>query len=318
MADCTILDPFKCYSFSAAKWIESASTGIIDAMRPMALSLRQPVDYFLNLVNIGLHACPPTILILGLCAIAAKLGGLRLAGVVLFCLGVIGFLGVWAEAMTTLSVVLVAVLICVAFGIPIGIAAARNDSVSAILKPVLDGMQTIPAFVYLVPIVMIFGVGNVPGVLVTVIFAISPVIRLTNLGIRQVPREIVEAMEAFGASSSQTLFKAQIPLAAATIMAGVNQTLMMALSMVVIGSMISVGGLGLVVLRGIGQLDVGTAAVGGVGIVLLAVMLDRLTHAVAAPTREAAVKRREASRARPQKPILKSSAELQSTLGGDK
>jgi glycine betaine/proline transport system permease protein len=145
---------------------------------------------------------------------------------------------------------------------------------------VLDAMQTTPAFVYLVPIVMLFGIGNVPGVVVTIIFALPPLIRLTNLGIRQVPADLVEAARAFGASPHQLLFKVQLPLAMPTIMAGVNQTLMLALSMVVIASMIAVGGLGQMVLRGIGRLDMGLATVGGVGIVLLAIILDRITQSM--------------------------------------
>ena len=141
-------------------------------------------------------------------------------------------------------------------------------------------MQTTPAFVYLVPIVMLFGIGNVPGVVVTIIFALPPLIRLTNLGIRQVPVDLIEASRALGASSTQLLLKVQLPLAMPTIMAGVNQTLMLCLSMVVIASMIAVGGLGQMVLRGIGRLDMGLATVGGVGIVLLAVTLDRITQAM--------------------------------------
>jgi glycine betaine/proline transport system permease protein len=141
-------------------------------------------------------------------------------------------------------------------------------------------MQTTPAFVYLVPIVMLFGIGNVPGVVVTIIFALPPLIRLTNLGIRQVPADLVEAARSFGASPWQLLFKVQLPLALPTIMAGVNQTLMMALSMVVIASMIAVGGLGQLVLRGIGRLDMGMATIGGVAIVLLAIILDRITQAM--------------------------------------
>ena len=182
--------------------------------------------------------------------------------------------------MVTLSIVLTALVLAILIGMPLGIWAARSDRVWSIMRPLLDGMQTIPAFVYLVPVVMLFGIGNVPGVIVTVIFAISPLIWLTNLGIRQVPEEVVEATRAFGATDRQLLWKAQIPLALPTIMAGVNQTLMMSLSMVVIASMISVGGLGQMVLRGIGRLDVGLAAVGGLGIVMLAIVLDRLTQAL--------------------------------------
>jgi len=141
-------------------------------------------------------------------------------------------------------------------------------------------MQTTPAFVYLVPVVMLFGIGRVPGVIVTIIFAVPPLIRLTNLGIRQVPEDLIEASRAFGASSRQILYRVQMPLATPTIMAGVNQTLMLALSMVVIASMIAVPGLGLMVLRGIGRLDVGLATVGGIGIVILAIVLDRMTQAL--------------------------------------
>lgn len=182
--------------------------------------------------------------------------------------------------MVTLSLVLTSVFFCIVLGLPLGILLARSDRALAVLRPVLDAMQTTPAFVYLVPIVMLFGIGNVPGVVVTVIFALPPLIRLTNLGIRQVPPDLIEAANAFGASPRQLLYKVQIPLAIPSIMAGVNQTLMLALSMVVIASMIAVGGLGQMVLRGIGRLDMGLATVGGLSIVLLAVLLDRLTQAV--------------------------------------
>ena len=146
-------------------------------------------------------------------------------------------------------------------------------------------MQTTPAFVYLVPVVMLFGIGNVPGVIVTIIFALAPLVRLTNLGIRQVRPDLVEAATAYGASPWQLLTKVQLPLAMPSIMAGVNQALMLSLSMVVIASMIAVGGLGLMVLRGIGRLDMGLAAVGGLGIVILAIVLDRLTQALSQPQR---------------------------------
>jgi len=193
---------------------------------------------------------------------------------------IIGFIGAWEEAMVTLALVITAVVFSLIIGIPLGIWSAKSDTANKIVRPILDAMQTTPAFVYLIPIVMLFGIGNVPGVIVTIIFALPPLIRLTNLGIRQVPEDLIEASRSFGASSMQMLFKVQIPVAMPTIMAGINQTLMLALSMVVIASMIAVGGLGQMVLRGIGRLDVGLAAVGGLGIVLLAVILDRLTQAM--------------------------------------
>jgi glycine betaine/proline transport system permease protein len=202
------------------------------------------------------------------------------------CLFGIGLIGAWTESMTTLSIVLTAILFCSAVGIPIGILASRSDRFAAVLRPVLDLMQTIPSFVYLVPVVMLFGIGNVPGVIVTIVYALSPIIRLTNLGIRQVRPDMVEAARAFGASPLQILFKVQIPLAAPTIMAGLNQTIMMSLAMVVVASMISVTGLGEMVLRGIGRLDMGIATVGGFGIVLLAIAIDRTTQGFGRSSRE--------------------------------
>jgi glycine betaine/proline transport system permease protein len=198
---------------------------------------------------------------------------------------VTGIIGAWAETMTTLSLMLTAVFFCAVIGFPIGVFASRSDRFEAYIRPILDAMQTTPAFVYLVPIVMLFGIGNVPGVVVTIIFALPPLVRLTNLGLRQVPPDVVEATSAFGGSPRQILFKVQIPLAMPTIMTGLNQSLMMSLSMVVIASMIAVGGLGQMVLRGIGRLDMGLATVGGIGIVLLAIVLDRLMQAAGAPPR---------------------------------
>lgn len=191
----------------------------------------------------------------------------------------------WSQAMVTTALVLTALLFCIVIGLPLGIWLARSPRAAKIIRPLLDAMQTTPAFVYLVPIVMLFGIGNVPGVVVTIIFALPPIIRLTILGINQVPADLIEASRSFGASPRQMLFKVQLPLAMPTIMAGVNQTLMLALSMVVIASMIAVGGLGQMVLRGIGRLDMGLATVGGVGIVILAIILDRLTQAVGRDSR---------------------------------
>lgn len=296
MAECGILNPFACYTVPAASWIGSTLQWLVGYARPYFLLVKQPVDTVLSLMATALNATPPMLLIALAGALAWWAGGVRLMLGTIAILVIIGFLGVWPEAMTTLAIVLAAVAICLVIGIPLGILAAKSDRLFAILRPILDGMQTIPAFVYLVPVVMLFGIGNVPGVIVTIIFAIPPVIRLTNLGIRQVPTEIVEAMVAFGASPAQLLFKAQLPVARRTIMAGVNQTLMMALSMVVVASMIAVGGLGQVVLRGIGRLDMGIATVGGIGIVLLAIALDRLTQAFAAPRPRAATARSTRSR----------------------
>ncbi|MER9618787.1 ABC transporter permease subunit [Mesorhizobium sp. M0207] len=284
MTDCGFLNPFACYTAPVAGWISSALQWFVGYARPYFLLVKQPIDAVLSLLISVANAVPPLVLIPLAGILAWRVGGVRLMIATVSTLLIIGFLGIWSEAITTLVIVFAAVSICLAIGIPLGILAARSDRVFAIMRPVLDGMQTIPAFVYLVPVVMLFGIGDVPGVIVTIIFSIPPVIRLTNLGIRQVPTEIVEAMIAFGASSPQLLLKAQLPVARKAVMAGVNQTLLMALSMVVVASMIAVGGLGQVVLRGIGRLDMGIATVGGIGIVLLAIILDRLTQASGRPT----------------------------------
>jgi glycine betaine/proline transport system permease protein len=190
-------------------------------------------------------------------------------------------MSLWQETMTTLSLVIAATLVSLAMGIPLGIWAARSNRVERILRPILDLMQTMPAFVYLIPAAMLFGLGRVPGVVATIIFAMPPAARLTNLGIRQVPKDLVETGLAFGCTPGQLLLKVQLPTAKPSIMAGVNQTIMLALSMVVIASMIGAGGLGDTVLRGIQRLDVGLGFEGGLGVVILAILLDRITQSFA-------------------------------------
>lgn len=191
----------------------------------------------------------------------------------------LGVLGLWEPAMSTVALMLTSTIIAVLIGMPIGILLSHSDRAQAITLPVLDIMQTMPIFVYLIPFVMLFGPGKIPALLATIVFAVPPVIRLTNLGIRQVDREVVEAVTAFGATPSQKLFSVQIPLAMPTIMAGINQTIMMALSMVVIASMIGAGGLGYQVLQGIQRLEVSRGFVAGMGIIFLAVIFDRIVQA---------------------------------------
>lgn len=285
-----ILHPFDKPLVPMEQWVSDGLDWVVTNFRPLFQTLRIPVDIALKQIEVVLTSTPAPIIIVLFGLIAWQLASRRLAFGTVASLVVIGLIGVWSEAMITLSVVLTAVFFSVGFGLPIGIWLSRNDRAASVMRPVLDAMQTTPAFVYLVPIVMLFGIGNVPGVIVTILFALPPMIRLTNLGIRQVPADVVEAGRSFGASSSQLLFKVQIPLAMPTIMAGVNQTLMMALAMVVVASMISVGGLGLTVLRGIGRLDMGLATVGGVGIVLLAIVLDRTTQAIGDKRRAAGVR----------------------------
>ncbi|MER9064835.1 ABC transporter permease subunit [Mesorhizobium sp. M0698] len=257
----------------------------VDNYRPFFQTVKMPFDTLLQWFGFVLNSVSPTIFIIFAGLVAWQVGGRRLASTILGSLVFLGFIGVWQDSMTTLSIVLTALVVAFALGLPLGIWAARSERVFMIMRPILDGMQTIPAFVYLVPIVMLFGIGNVPGVIVTVIYAVPPLIRLTNLGIRQVPEEVVEAMRAFGSTECQLLWKAQLPLALPTIMAGINQTLMMSLGMVVVASMIAVGGLGQTVLRGIGRLDIGLATVGGLGIVTLAIVLDRFSHSLSTQKR---------------------------------
>ncbi|MGE3876497.1 MAG: glycine betaine/L-proline ABC transporter permease ProW [Parvibaculaceae bacterium] len=273
-----ILDPFVRPLVPMQQWVTDGLDWVVLNFRPVFQAIKLPVDIVLRGIEAGLIHTPAYLVILVLALLAWQFGNGRLAIGTAVSLAAIGAIGVWSEAMITLALVLTAVFFSIVVGLPIGIWLSRSDRAAAIVRPLLDAMQTTPAFVYLVPIVMLFGIGNVPGVIVTIIFALPPLIRLTNLGIRQVPGDLVEAARSFGASPSQLLFKVQMPLAMPTIMAGINQTLMMSLAMVVVASMISVGGLGLTVLRGIGRLDMGLATVGGLGIVLLAIVLDRITQ----------------------------------------
>jgi glycine betaine/proline transport system permease protein len=237
---------------------------------------------FTEAIEDGLVALPHwlvagAIALLGLWRVGWKFG--------LFCAAsffVIIATGFWPATMSTLALIIAATVISLLLGIPLGIWMAASDRVAAVVRPVLDFMQTMPAFVYLIPAAMLFGLGKVPGVLATVIFAMPPAVRLTNLGIRQVNREQVEAGLAFGCTPRQLLLKVQIPGAMPSIMAGVNQTIMMALSMVIIASMVGAGGLGNDVLASIQRLDIGLGFESGLSVVLLAIILDRITESFGA------------------------------------
>jgi len=273
-----ILNPFENVLIPFDAWTANGIDWLVVNFREVFLTAKAPIEIVLKAIESFLLYLNPYVVILFFVLLALQVSSKKLAVGTFISFLVIGFIGAWEESMITLSLVITSVLFSVIIGLPLGIWSSRNDTVDNIIRPILDGMQTTPAFVYLIPIVMLFGIGNVPGVIVTIIFALPPLIRLTNLGIRQVPADLIEASRSFGASSSQMLWKVQIPVAMPTIMAGVNQTLMLSLSMVVIASMIAVGGLGQMVLTGIGRLDIGLAAVGGLGIVLLAIVLDRLTQ----------------------------------------
>lgn len=207
-------------------------------------------------------------------------GSLKTGILFMVFLLVIGLFGYWDLAMQTLALVIASVVFALLVGLPLGIVMARSDRAEKIIKPILDAMQTMPSFVYLIPALMFFGMGKVPAMFATIIYAVPPVIRLTNVGIRTVDVEAVEAAKAFGATKKQILFDVQLPLAKPSIMVGINQTTMMALAMVVIGSMIGAKGLGMEVLLAIGRIEVGRGFEAGISIVFLAVIIDRLTHSL--------------------------------------
>ncbi|KPK24867.1 MAG: hypothetical protein AMJ70_00715 [Dehalococcoidia bacterium SG8_51_3] len=219
------------------------------------------------------------IILIGL--IAWRAAGWKFGIISVVFLLVMSFLGLYDLTMSTLAIVLTASLICIVFGLPLGVAAAKNNRFDEYLRPILDGMQTMPSFVYLIPALMLFGLGKTPAVMATTIYAIPPIIRLTNLGIRQADAAVVEAGKAFGATAWQLLRKIQIPLAMPTILAGLNQTIMMALAMVVIASMIGTKTLGTEVLNGIARVEVGRGFTGGISIVFTAIILDRISQGFA-------------------------------------
>ncbi|MRT93546.1 proline/glycine betaine ABC transporter permease [Ancylomarina sp. 16SWW S1-10-2] len=216
---------------------------------------------------------------------AFKVEGLKkgsgMAIFVILGLFLIFAMGYWKESIQTTTLVLVSTLIALLFSIPLGILAARSKTADVIIRPMLDLMQTMPAFVYLIPAIFFFSVGNTPGVVATVIFSLPPAVRLTSLGIKNVPSDVIEAGRAFGATEKQILFKIQLPLAKPTILAGINQVILLALSMVVIASMVGAKGLGSIVYQGIQQNDVAKGFESGLGIVILAIILDRVTQAIA-------------------------------------
>ncbi|MEZ5649845.1 MAG: proline/glycine betaine ABC transporter permease [Burkholderiaceae bacterium] len=238
-----------------------------------------PVLRLLNGIENGLLAIPWWLVIIAFGALAWLASRQwKIALAVVLMMFATGFFGLWEPAMATIALMVTATLLAVIIGLPLGIAMSRSDKLQGIALPVLDIMQTLPIFVYLIPFVMLFGPGKIPALLATIVFAVPPMIRLTNLGIRQVDAAVIEAVTAFGATPRQRLFTVQLPLAMPTIMAGINQTTMMALSMVVIASMIGAGGLGYQVLQGIQRLEVSRGLLAGLGIVFLAIIFDRIAQ----------------------------------------
>ena len=263
-----------------ADWINIIVDWVTHNFAPLfdiiTIAIREPLVKIEHL----LWWLPWWAVILILTFIAWRFAGRRIALLTFLGMLFIGAMKLWDDTMTTLAIIVTSVAVSILIGIPTGIFAAKNDRFESMLRPLLDGMQTMPSFVYLIPAVFFFGLGKVPAVVATFIYAVPPCIRLTNLGIRQVSAEVVEAGQAFGCTPIQLLFKIQLPLAKANIMAGVNQTIMMALAMVVIASMIGASGLGLEVLRGIERLDVGRGFIAGIAIVILAVLIDRITQSL--------------------------------------
>ncbi len=260
------------------EWVDTA----VNYLRSNARWIFDPIsdflDGFVNLISDGLMLLPPLVFIVLMVSLTVyltkKVWGLPVF--VLLGLLFIWNLDFWEGTMLTLALILSSSIIAIVFGVPVGIWMAKNRTVENVVKPILDFMQTMPAFVYLIPAVSFFGIGMVPGIIASVIFAMPPVVRLTNLGIREVSTELVEASDAFGATGWQKLFKVQLPLAKNTIMQGINQTIMLALSMVVIASMIGAEGLGTEVYRAIGRNQAGQGFASGIAIVILAIILDRL------------------------------------------
>ena len=255
-------------------WVVKNWDPIFSAINIGVLAIQVPLEKFLLWL--------PWWFVIGVVGLLAwRVVGRNIAAVAMALLFLMGVLGLLDFAMQTLAILVTATLLAVGIGMPLGILGAKSDRLDAIIRPILDGMQTMPSFVYLVPAIMLFGLGKTPAIMATLIYAVPPLIRLTNLGIRQVDPEVVEAARAFGSTSRQILVKVQLPMAVPTIMAGINQTIMMALAMVVIASMIGAKGLGIEVLNGIARLEVGRGFLGGLGIVFMAIIIDRITQGLA-------------------------------------
>lgn len=265
-------------------------TAIVDYMTDhfdlVFVAIANAISFVADNLTEFFNYLPPQLVFAILAVLALWRVGWQFALFVLVGLYVVLGMNLWPESMDTLGLVIAATLAALGIGLPLGVFMAKSDLMASVVRPVLDFMQTLPAFVYLIPAVIFFGTGRVPGTIATVIFSMPPAVRMMNLGIRQVPAENVEAGRAFGCNQMQLLFKVQLPLALPSIMAGINQTIMLALSMVVIASMIGAGGLGDPVLAGIQQLRLGTGFEGGLGVVILAIILDRLTQSFAQPNRK--------------------------------
>lgn len=262
------------------KSVDDSFKGFVRAYGNVIDAVTHPLQVFLNWLE-ALFVNTPWFIFLAVMVLIVYFASRNLRIVALTIVGMllIGFVGLWEDTMITLAIVTVSTLLAIVIGIPIGILMARSDRAQSIVNPILDVMQTLPSFVYLIPVVMVFGIGKVPGVIAVVIYAVPPMIRLTNLGIRLVDREVLEAADAFGSSPGQKLMNVQIPLALPTVMAGINQTIMMSLAMVVVASMIGVGGLGKNVLQAISNQFLTIGFLNGFALVAIAIIFDRASQA---------------------------------------
>jgi len=270
-----------------AEWVDCIMDWVLENLGPFFDFLGAVGLQVLLLVENVLLAIPWFAVLAAVAVLAWRaLGRLSYALVMTVMLMLIGSFGYWDMAMRTLAIVITAVVISLVIGIPAGILMAWSDRFETIIKPVLDAMQTLPTFVYLIPALMLFGLGKVPATFATIIYAVPPVIRLTNVGIREVPHDVIEAARAFGSSRREILFDVQLPLARPSILVGINQTTMMALAMVVIGFMIGARTLGMEVLVAINRVEVSQGFEAGISIVFMAIIIDRITHAFAAHEHE--------------------------------
>ncbi|CAN7481612.1 proline/glycine betaine ABC transporter permease [Rhizobium sp. LjRoot30] len=288
MAQCSFLPDLFC-NFPAVdenlmrefkKSVDLSFKAFVRSYGDILTTIMQPLQWFLNWLQDFFVNTPWIIILIGMTAIVYLASrNIKITAGTALSMIVIGLVGLWNDTMVTLAMVTVCTLISIVIGIPIGIFMARSDRFQSIVNPILDVMQTMPSFVYLIPVVMIFGIGKVPGLIAVVIYAVPPMIRLTNLGIRLVDKEVLEAADAFGSSNRQKLKNVQIPLALPTIMAGINQTIMMSLAMVVVASMIGVGGLGKNVLQAITNQFFTVGFLNGFALVAIAIIFDRASQA---------------------------------------
>ena len=261
------------------EWVDAFVTSLYAHFEGLFRGFSYVIGGFVDLLTNFLTLIPAFLMIIIVCFLVWYTTR-KISLVVFALIGLLFILNInyWGQTMQTLALVLTSVIISIIVGIPIGILASQNERFSKILRPTLDFMQTMPAFVYLIPAITFFGVGVVPGIIASVIFAMPPTIRFTDLGIRQVPEDLIEAANAFGSTTSQKLFKVQLPLATGTIMAGVNQSIMLSLSMVVTASLVGAPGLGVDVYRSVTQVNIGMGFEAGLAIVVIAIVLDRITQ----------------------------------------